>query len=283
MTQTVQRASRHLIAETRLPQARAALSRCVLCAHRCEVDRYLGQRGPCRAGPVGQIFSAQVEVSDELELSPCFAIAFSGCDLRCAFCITGAESWNPNAGERLEPSVVAEAVRRSLAQGVRSVMILGGEPTVHLPSVMELVQVLPGHLPLIWKTNAHGTEPARRLLEGLFDIWLVDYKFGNNDCAKELALVPRYVETVQENLLWACRHSQLIIRHLVMPGHLECCWRPVANWIAEQMPEVKVNLRVGFWPAWKCKQHPSLYRTNTPNESAKAMEIARHFKLRLIQ
>jgi uncharacterized Fe-S radical SAM superfamily protein PflX len=56
---------------------------------------------------------------------------------------------------------------------------------------------------------------------------------------------------VRENLQWAHTHSDLIVRHLLMPGHAACCWRPVAEWLAENLPGVKVNLRAGFWPAWQ--------------------------------
>ena len=63
--------------------------------------------------------------------------------------------------------------------------------------------------------------------------------------------MPDYVATVRENLLWANEYSELIVRHLLMPGHIDCCWRPVAEWLASELPGVKVNLRSGFWPAWQ--------------------------------
>ena len=66
----------------------------------------------------------------------------------------------------------------------------------------------------------------------MFDVWLADFKFGNDACALRLAKVPDYTSSVRENLLWADRHSELIVRHLLMPGHIECCWRPVAEWLA---------------------------------------------------
>ena len=90
---------RALIARERAHAARAALADCQLCAHHCGVNRLTGEHGLCHAGAEARVFSAQLEVGDELELLPTFAIALSGCDLRCSFCITGAESWNPRAGE----------------------------------------------------------------------------------------------------------------------------------------------------------------------------------------
>src|SRR6185295_5633577 len=103
------------LARARAAAARAALADCHLCAHHCGVNRLAGELGICRAGAGARAFCAQVEVSDELELIPTFAIALSGCDLRCDFCITGASSWNPRAGERLPAEVLAGQAKAALA------------------------------------------------------------------------------------------------------------------------------------------------------------------------
>jgi len=274
---------RSFAAHLRACSAWASLADCQLCAHRCGVNRLQGEQGLCHAGSHARIFSAQVEVSDELELIPTFAIAFSGCDLRCAFCITGRESWNPQAGLRLEPSAIARRATNALAEGARTIMILGGEPTIHLPAALEIASLLPDSARLVWKTNAHGSAQARELLDGIFDVWLADYKFGNNHCARRLALVPRYNEVVRENLLWASQHSELIVRHLVMPGHVECCWKPIASWLAQNLPDVKINLRTGFWPAWKAHKHAELQGTVSRAETELALAIARDHDLRLIE
>src|SRR2546421_10729228 len=89
--------ARRKLASERAVAAYAVLQDCRLCAHDCGVNRLTGQLGICRAGDQARVFSAQVEVGDELELIPTFAIALSGCDLRCDFCITGESSWNPRA------------------------------------------------------------------------------------------------------------------------------------------------------------------------------------------
>ena len=161
-------------------------------------------------------------------------------------------------------------------------MVLGGEPTIHLPAALEFVSHLPDSAKLIWKTNAHGTAQARELLAGMFDLWLADFKFGNDTCAQRLAKVSDYVHIVQENLCWANEHSELIVRHLLMPGHGECCWRPVAEWLAANLPGVKVNLRSGFWPAWKSARHPELRGTVPDDESRKAWQIAENLGLNLV-
>ena len=274
---------RAAVARERAQTARGLLASCHFCAHHCGVDRLAGERGPCHAGTETRCFSAQVEVSDELEIIPTFAIALSGCDLRCDFCITGASSWNVAAGVGFDARAMAVRARQALAAGARTVMVLGGEPTIHLPAALEFVAEMPSTAELVWKTNAHGSAEARALLEGMFNIWVADFKFGNDACAQRLAGIPDYVRVVRENLLWANEDSRLIVRHLLMPGHVECCWEPVAAWLAAELPGVKVNLRCGFWPAWHSRRHPELCRTPYAEESAQARRIARGLSLALIE
>ena len=275
--------NRAAIARERAQAARGLLASCHFCAHHCGVNRLAGERGLCHAGAETRCFSAQVEVSDELEIIPTYAVALSGCDLRCDFCITGASSWNAAAGVGIDVRVMAARAQRALELGARTVMVLGGEPTIHLPTALEFVAEMPATAELVWKTNAHGSAEARALLDGMFNTWVADFKFGNDECAQRLAGIPDYVRVVRENLLWANEDSRLIVRHLLMPGHVECCWEPVAEWLAAELPGVKVSLRCGFWPAWHSRRHPELCRTPYAEESARARRIARGLSLRLIE
>jgi putative pyruvate formate lyase activating enzyme len=301
--------SRAALAHERATVAHAALANCRFCAHDCGVNRLAGETGLCHAGAEARFFLAQTEVTDELELIPTFAVALSGCDLRCDFCITGAESWNPRAGKTFSAKEMAAKAGTALRNGAQTIMVLGGEPTIHLPAVLEFVSHLPDDAKLVWKTNAHGAAQARELLDGMFDVWLADFKFGNDACARRLAKVTDYARVVQENLLWfagaerraparpdaargdnqlaetvlgAPMRSELIVRHLLMPGHVGCCWRPVAEWLAENLPGVKVNLRSGFWPAWKSARHLELRGTVADDEARCAWQIAETHGLNLI-
>ena len=282
VAEPVRAVSRAIVAASRVKAARVALGRCELCEHRCGVNRLAGEVGLCRAGIHPRVHMVQVEVADELELIPTFAVALSGCDMRCSFCITGAQSWNPKAGVELTPQEVAGRAEVALADGARTIMILGGEPTIHLPYVLEIVAALPDSAKLVWKTNAFGAETSRALLYGLFDVWCADYKFGNDACAERLSQTPDYIAAVQRNLLWAAGQSDLIVRHLLMPGHVDCCWSPVAAWLGREMPGVKVNLRSGFWPAWQAHRHAELRGSTTRREVDRAQDIAAEWHLNLI-
>jgi len=223
-----------------------------------------------------------MEVADELELVPTFAIALNGCDLRCKFCITGDMSWHARAGRRFDAQVIASVAQAAISDGAKSIMVLGGEPSIHIPALLELAAALPNSTRLVLKTNGHCSSEARALLDGVFDDWVVDFKFGNEDCALEAARIHQYLPSVQETLIWAASHSRLIIRHLLLPGHVECCWAPIAEWIAAYLPEVKVSLRDGYWPAWHARRAAPLNRLVSSSESESAGRIAAEFQLNLI-
>ncbi len=282
-SRTRRSALRSILARERARIAHAMLANCRFCPHDCGVNRLAGETGLCHAGAGTRFFSAQTEVADERELVPAFNVALSGCDLRCDFCITGTSSWNPRTGAGFDARAMAARAVAALQNGARTIQLLGGEPTIHLPAALEFVSWLPETARLVWKTNAHGSAQARELLDGMFDVWLADFKFGNDACARRLAKVSDYVRIVQENLLWANEHSELIVRHLLMPGHVECCWRPVAEWLAAELPGVKVNLRSGFWPAWHSARHSDLRRTVSNSESEQAGRIARNCGLNLVE
>jgi len=168
--------------------------------------------------------------------------------------------------------------------GARTVMILGGEPTLYLPDLLEFLGALPDTVPVALKTNALFADPVRTLLAGLIDVWIPDFKFGNDDCAHRLAGAPDYVATVTDNLRWMASSAaggRLLVRHLLMPGHLDCCWAPAARWLAHHLPGVAVSLRAGYWPGWHADRHPELNRSVPAADLARAESLARELGLPL--
>ena len=65
---------------------------CTICEHRCGVDRTQGPAGVCSASSKPRVFCEVMEYGEEPEFVPAYAVSFSGCNLRCVFCVTGEES-----------------------------------------------------------------------------------------------------------------------------------------------------------------------------------------------
>ena len=99
------------------------------------------------------------------------------------------------------------------------------------------------------------------ILRSLIDVWLPDFKFGPGKCALDLSRTPWYWDTVTNNLKQIHKWEEdFVIRHLIMPNHVECCTKPVLDWIAMNMPEVPVNIMDQYYPDNLCNPDSSKYR-----------------------
>jgi putative pyruvate formate lyase activating enzyme len=89
-----------------------------------------------------------------------------------------------------------------------------------------------------------------KLLDGIIDLYLTDFKYGNDNCAKRLSKVENYFEIVKRNHRFCYENADMIIRHLVMPNHIDCCSKPIMNWIAENIPNSIVNVMAQYRPEY---------------------------------
>ena len=167
--------------------AQRQLRCCNLCERRCHVDRAAGHHGECQAGPTPRVFRHAVECGEEIDLVPSHVVYLSGCDLRCAFCIAGADATDPCRGRELDSGLFAEIVAHGQSLGARNLQWSGGQPSLFLPAILELMADCPRLPPIVWKSNFHETPESLELLKSVVDVYLADFKFGNNDCASRLA------------------------------------------------------------------------------------------------
>jgi putative pyruvate formate lyase activating enzyme len=153
----------------------------------------------------------------------------------------------------------------------RNVNWVGGDPTPHLHYILETLRECNTPIPQIWNSNMYLTERAMSLLEGVMDVYLTDFKYGNDDCAMRLSNAAGYTEIVRRNHAIARLSGEMIIRHLVLPSHLDCCTKPVLSWIAENLGEVKVNVMGQYRPAHNAHEHADISRSLKPSEHRKAV------------
>lgn len=175
-------------------------------------------------------------------------------------------------GAHLIPAEAAADFGRVVRRGARTINLLGGEPGLHLHTILEIAAASSERLPLVLNTNMYMTPEVIDMLDGVVSLYIADFKFGRNECARELAGIDRYVEVVTRNLLLAAPRARLIVRHLLMPGHLECCLRPVAQWLAGHLPGVPFTLMTGYVPAWRAREG-AMSRCLTDAEVASAERL----------
>ncbi len=227
--------------------AQAHLSDCRLCPHDCGAARAQA-RGVCRVGQKSYIASEMLHMGEEELLRPAHAIFFSGCTATCSFCTAARFAFNPTYGVVVSPERLAGRILQRQAEGARSLAFIGGDPIPHLPFVIAVRAALGNDLrvPLVFNSNFYATPAALALMEGVVDIYLPDLKFGppgpHGDCGAEIGGMPNYWAVLTQTL--ATLHAQrkrLLVRHLLMPGHLACCTEPVLRFLAT-LPGIQVSL-----------------------------------------
>ncbi len=279
----------------RLKPASALLRNCSVCELRCGANRLAGERGVCGLTADSRVYKQYVSLNEEREIAPAWRVFLGGCNFRCPYCDEGPEAVLPEAGRLIEPLAWAAELAEA-ARYANVVSLLGGEPTLHVQTILATAAAVPAPLPLAVNSNMYMTPEVIDLLAGVVSWYLADCKFGNDACAERLAGVPRYNEVVRRNLLAAARQARVIVRHVLLPGHLDCCLRPVADWVAEHMPDARFQLYTGYVPCdaaprptasgsaavtrQPAQRHPELTRLNTAEEQREAIEYVRRLGLR---
>ncbi|MEL9908679.1 MAG: radical SAM protein [Desulfurococcus sp.] len=255
------------------------IEECRLCERRCSAKRIKGKPGVCLVDRECIVHSFFHHMGEEAPLVPSGTIFYGGCNFKCVFC----QNWDISQvhardGERVSPRELAFIQRNLRLKGARNINHVGGEPTPHLPFILESLRYLDVNVPQLWNSNMYMSEEAMTLLRDIIDIWLPDLKYGNNECAWRLSKVRNYWEIVTRNIKVAHDSSDIIIRHLVLPGHVECCTRRVLEWIASNTPRALVNIMDQYRPEHIVVKHPGLYpeiaRKPSASELKTAYEIA---------
>jgi putative pyruvate formate lyase activating enzyme len=278
---------------------RRMLSHCNICRWNCRVDRQTGARhGACQLESSSRVASYFHHLGEELIFRGTMGsgtIFFTSCNMRCCFCQNGDISRDKNNGIRVTSKQVALMAWQLGIEGCHNINWVGGEPTIHLNTIAEAIGQLVSPAPTKedlfyisraksdyvakWRAIPNGAnfegefsvaqlcnsnffmrEEAMRILRCLMDVWLPDFKFGPGPCAVNLAHTPWYWETVARNhkLVFQWRED-MVIRHLVMPNHVECCTKPVLEWIAKNMPGVPLNVMDQFHPDYACNPFDPRY------------------------
>ncbi|UCF07784.1 MAG: radical SAM protein, partial [Thermoplasmata archaeon] len=128
-------------------------------------------------------------------------------------------------------------------------------------------------------SNMYLTEESMSLLDGVIDLYLTDFKYGNSRCAERLSNVKDYWDIITRNHAIARAQCEMIIRHLVLPGHFECCSKPVLSWIAENLEGVRVNVMDQYRPEYNAHEFPELTSRLKKDEFMKAYMLARDLGL----
>jgi putative pyruvate formate lyase activating enzyme len=277
------------------------LEHCNFCEWNCHVNRTEGKIGFCRLDKTTSVASYFHHYGEEAPLigtkdkGGSGTIFFESCSSRCVFCqnwdISQPKAKSRLAGEIVTPERVAEIADSLAIAGAGNINYVGGEPTIDLHTIVNSLNHMASSVPLIWNSNMYCTKETMSILADLIDLWLPDFKFWRDECAKRLMWVgakASYPEIAKRNHIFAAEHGSMIIRHLIMPGHVECCTKPILDFISETIGEkVLVNVMAQYHPSNLVTRNPDKYpeiaRRPTRNEIQDAYNHARTLGLQFEQ
>lgn len=255
--------------DVKVELARRLLGPCRLCWLRCPVDRRAGRTGACGLGAGLRPYQDFLHLGEELELIPTHAVYLAGCNYRCAYCSDWTHVERPAQHAEVAPAVLARSIEACRAAGALSLSLVGGLPDVNLPAILAALQAARCSVPVVWNSNMSATAEAHDLLEGVVDAYVADLKYGSEACAQAGSAVKGSLAVAHQNLRRVAREAYLIVRHLVLPGHVECCALPALDWLAEHLPGVRVNLMDQYRPVPEVRGG-AWDRLPSPDELARA-------------
>jgi putative pyruvate formate lyase activating enzyme len=251
----------------RVEQALALLGeeRCTVCPRLCKVGRLLDQRGLCAIGRRAVVASYFAHFGEENCLrgrNGSGTIFFSGCNLRCVFCQNHDISWQVR-GEPVTLTRLAQMMLELQAQGCHNINLVTPEHVV--PQILEALPLaIAGglRLPIVYNTSAYDSLDSLRLMEGIVDVYMPDFKVWSHQAARRYLRRPDYAQVARETVKEMHRQvgplelnenglarRGLLLRHLVMPGMLAET-EAILGFVARALgPDTYVDLMAQYYPA----------------------------------
>jgi len=287
--------------ERRAVDAHALLGeRCVVCPRGCKVDRRADVPGLCAIGRHAVVASYFPHFGEEDCLRGRHGsgtIFFSGCNLRCIFCQNHDISWEV-CGEVVTPVRLAEMMIELQTIGCHNINWVTPEHVV--PQILEALPLAFARgleVPIVYNTSAYDSLDSLRLMDGIVDVYMPDFKLWTSEAARRYLKRADYPAVARETIVEMNRQvgdlvldgngmarRGLIVRHLIMPGLLEETEAILRFVAAELGTGTYVNLMAQYYASGKVGQngrYAEIARGIHREEYERALALARQLGLRL--
>ena len=285
-------------------RAREALEllgpRCVVCPRGCKIDRRQDEKGLCAIGRHAVVASYFPHFGEEDCLRGSRGsgtIFFSGCNLRCVFCQNHDISWEVR-GERTTPERLAGMMLELQAMGCHNINWVTPEHVV--PEILEALPLAVGaglRLPIVYNTSSYDSLDSLRLMEGVVDVYMPDFKVWTRERARRYLKRPDYPEVARETIREMHRQvgdlvvderglarRGVILRHLIMPGQLDET-EAILRFVADELGTgCYVNLMAQYYVSGKVGrdgEYLEIARGIERDEYDQALALAEELGLRL--
>lgn len=265
-----------------IDQLKKILENCALCPRKCRVNRTTGDAGFCGLPGGITLSRALAHYGEEPPISGtqgAGTIFLSSCNLKCIYCQNYQISHH-SSGERLDSEGLAGIMMTLQGKGCHNIDPV--TPTPQIPQIMEALLMARRrglHLPLVYNCGGYENPAVLRIMEGMVDVYLPDFKYGIEADALVLSGVRDYPQHALESIREMARQvgdtletegglakRGLLIRHLVLPGHIQNSLeviRLIKTYISTSAP---LSIMAQYTPMPSVKYHCQLGRRITRNE-----------------
>jgi len=256
---------------------------CKLCPRECGDNKLLGKEGECQSTQQLEVSSFYPHFGEEGPLvgtGGSGTIFMTNCALKCVFCIN-YEISQQGKGSAVSIGQLAAMMIRLQKLGCHNINLV--TPTHYSPHIVQALDIAAANglrLPIVYNTHGYERVEILRILDGIVDIYLPDFKYSDPLMGEKYSSkVKEYPDFVKKALLEM--HSQvgvaspakdglmyrgLMIRHLVMPNDVSGSLA-VMDWIAGNLPkDTYVNIMSQYRPCYKANEYPEINRRITREE-----------------
>ncbi len=275
----------------RVSELRERLRRCQVCPRHCDVDRLEGETGICHVGARPFVASYGPHYGEEAPLRGRYGsgtIFFGSCNLRCVYC-QNYEISQLREGHEVSPDELADMMLDLQRRGCHNINLV--TPSHQVPQITEglLVAARKGlTIPLVYNTSSYDDVETLRLLDGIVDIYMPDFKYADAVIGRRYSKIESYPAIAKAAIQEMHRQvgdlvlddegvavRGVLVRHLVLPGGLAGT-AEVMRFLAEEISkDTYVNVMDQYRPCWKAFRYPPLDRRITQAEFAEALELAK--------
>ncbi|HSD93791.1 MAG TPA: hypothetical protein VLA94_00035, partial [Syntrophales bacterium] len=269
---------------------RELMRSCTLCPRECRVNRLEGETGFCGLGPDAVLARALPHFGEEPPVSGTAGagtLFLTSCNLMCPFCQNYRIS-RDRLGKAVDRETLAGAILELALKGCHNIELV--TPTPQLPAVLESLLAACEwglKLPLVYNCGGYEKTGVIGLLDGIVDIWLPDFKYGNQTDARECRAPEDYPQRALESIAEMIRQTGerlqtaggiarqgVIIRHLVLPGRVQNSLDVVRLIAAHLSKKVPLSLMSQYTPTPSVSGEPLWGRRVTREEYEAVVDLA---------
>ena len=263
---------------------------CLLCPRKCGINRSTGQTGVCGVSAKIRVARAALHYWEE----PCIsgekgsgAVFFSGCSLHCVFC-QNREISDGKAGKVISKERLSDIFLELKAKGANNINLV--TPGQYIPDIVWAVSDARRRgmvLPIVYNTSGYENETELKLLEGIVDVYLPDFKYMDSALSAKYSRAKDYPSVAKHALSEMVRQQPdvviddatgliqkgVIVRQLLLPGHVNDA-KAVLKYLYDTYHDhVYISMMSQFTPI-ALKDYPEINRTVTRREYERLVDYA---------